>query len=320
MTKRVAILGMGRWGRTWKRVLGEIPGVEVVGDDHLDTGGRRPDYADVIAATGLDAVIITLPVGLHVDAIRHAVERGIPVLCEKPLVATRAELGELVALVDERAVVVRVSQNYRSRGWVRATRTAVADLGAVRHVSIAFAQPEFLDGGRDALPHPLLDDMAIHHMDLLRHLTDSEARVLGAWSARPEPTQYSGETDLDAVLRLSNGALVSYAGTWAARGATTPWDGDWEIRCDGGTVHVQDRRVLVETSAGDLKSRDVTEDPEDADLAAVWVEFAAALDGDPDAGVSVADNARSLSLVFDLQDHALRRTDGSAGTGRGEQK
>ena len=65
MTKRVAILGMGRWGLTWKGVLDAIPGVEVVGTDHLDTGDRRPDYADVIAGTDLDAVIITLPVGMH---------------------------------------------------------------------------------------------------------------------------------------------------------------------------------------------------------------------------------------------------------------
>lgn len=308
MTKRVAILGMGRWGLTWKRVLDAVPGVEVVGSDHLDTGARRPDWADVIEAPDLDGVIITLPVELHLAAIRAAVELRLPVLCEKPLVSSRQELQNLLSLVDETDVVVRVGQNYRARGWVTATCAAIHELGAVRHVRLVFAQPEFLDGGRGDLAHPLLNDMAIHHMDLLRHLTNSEATVLGAWSARPEPTTYSGGTDLDAVLQLSHGALVSYSGTWAARGATTPWDGDWEIRCDGGTVNVRGLQVSVERSTGVVEPRDVAPDHEEhADLAAVWADFTSAIDGDRNTGVSVADNARSVSLVFDLQDSALNR-------------
>ena len=318
MTTRAAILGMGRWGRAWKHVLDAVPGVEVVGDDHLDAGERRPDYADVLATPGLDAVIITLPVNLHLDAIREAVRRGIPVLCEKPLVSSRAELRDLVDVVEASDVVVRVCQNYRSRGWVTAVRAAVHELGSIRHVRIVFAQPEFTDGGRADLAHPLLNDMAIHHMDLLRYLTGSEAIALGAWPARAEPTAYAGDTDLDAVLRLSHGALVSYSGSWAARGATTPWDGDWEIRCDGGTVHVRGLRVFIERSPGDLEPRGYTSpDDENADLTAVWREFSAARHGDAEAAISVADNARSISLVFDLEDLALRRT---CDTGRDEQK
>lgn len=310
MRTRAAILGMGRWGRTWKHVLDAVPGVT-----------RRADYADVLAAPALDVAVITLPVGLHLAAIREAVGRGIPVLCEKPLVSDRAELQDLVELVDATDVVVRVCQNYRARGWVAAARAAVHELGSIRHVRIVFAQPEFTDGGRGELAHPLLDDMAIHHMDLLRHLTDSEATALGAWTARPEPTAYAGATDLDAVLRLSQGALVSYSGSWAARGATTPWDGDWEIRCDDGTVHVRGLQVFVERSPGDLEPR-LYAGPgdENADLTAVWDEFSAAVQGDPAAGISVADNARSISLVFDLEDLARHRTPGSPGTGRDEQK
>lgn len=321
MTKRVAILGMGRWGLTWQRVLDAIPGVEVVGSDHLGTGERRPDWAEVIAAPDLDGVLITLPVGLHLAAIREAVERRLPVLCEKPLVSSRDALQSLLSLADETDVVICVNQNYRARGWVGAARAAVHELGAVRHVRVVFAQPEFLDGGRGELVHPLLNDMAIHHMDLLRHLTNSEATVLGAWTARPEPTTYSGGTDLDAVLRLSRGALVSYSGTWAARGATTPWDGDWEIRCDGGTVYVEGLHVSVERSTGDVEPREsAPDDGEHSDLAAVWADFSAAVDGDTNAGVSVADNARSVSLVFDLEDYALNRSLGSNGTGRDEYK
>jgi predicted dehydrogenase len=302
---------------TWKRVLDDVPEVETVVGDYLDNSSRRQDYREVIATPGVDAAIIALPVGLHLEAIKVAIGRKIPVLCEKPLVSNRGELHDLLTVLGRTDVVVRVAQNYRLRSWVAATRTAVQELGAIRHVRIVFAQPEFMGGGRGELEHPLLNDMVVHHIDLLRHLTGAEATVLGAWSARPEPTRYSGETDLDAVLRLSEGALVSYSGTWAARGAPTPWDGDWEIRCDEGAVLVRGLQVVVEKLMGGIERRDhAPPDNEHADLEAVWSEFNAAIEGDTGAGVTVPDNARTVSLVFDLGDLALGRSLGFSGKGR----
>jgi predicted dehydrogenase len=303
---RVAILGMGRWGQAWKRVLEATPGIEVVVGDP-GAGGARPDFTEVLAAGDLDAAVVTLPLPLHLAAMTAAVARGIPVLCEKPLVADRDELASLSALDAAADVVIRVNQNYRQRQWARVAREAVASLGGIRRVAISFAQPEFLDGGRAELVHPLLDDMVVHHMDLLRHLTGREACVLGAWSSRIEPTPYAGGTDLDAVLRLAGGGHVSYAGTWAARGAVTPWDADWEIRCEGGTVRVRDLEVTVhrtgETVPTSLPSRAPSQ--EDADLADSWREFIAAIAGDERAGVSITDNARTMRLVFELRERAL---------------
>ncbi|WP_438352267.1 Gfo/Idh/MocA family protein [Microbacterium sp. CJ88] len=253
--------------------------------------------------------MITLPVGLHQEAIAYAVKRGIPVLCEKPLVASRTELTELVALAEQTDVVIRVDQNYRLRPWVRSARDALRAAGQLHHVAISFAQPEFLEGKRERLPHPLLDDMTIHHLDLLRYLTGSEAQVLGAWSARLDGTAYVGMTDLDAVLRLDHGALVTYGATWAARGASTPWDANWVFRCGEGTVRVHDLRVSLERPGHRTQIYDADSDAvEHADLLAAWSEFEAAVGGDPFSGVTVGDNERSMSLVFTIQELA------SAGT------
>jgi predicted dehydrogenase len=312
MPRKVAVLGMGRWGRTWCRVLDGEPDVEVAavavrpGATAMELPNVRvfDDLAAALEVEEIDAAIVTLPVGLHLDAIRAAVDRGIPVLCEKPAVATRAELAELVELASGNGTVVRIDQNYRLRPWAAAVRAHLPTIGRFRRVEVAFAQPEFPEGGRDRLAHPLLADMAIHHVDLLRHLTGREATVLRACAARRSDTSYAGSTDLEAELLLDGGAEVGYDGTWAARYATTPWDGDWAFVGDRGILTVRDLAVDVDTGEG--PRRVATTDPPDGDddLAVAWREFARAIDGDAAAGVSAGDNARSLSLVFDLAEAA----------------
>ncbi|MCK8610063.1 Gfo/Idh/MocA family protein [Agromyces sp. C10] len=311
MPRRVAVLGMGRWGRTWCRVLDGEPDVDVV-TVAVRPGGTTVDLPDVhvvddlgsaLDVDGLDAAIVTLPVGLHLDAIRAAVSRGVPVLCEKPAVATRSELSELEQLAGDGAVV-RINQNYRLRPWAESVRAHLPSIGRLLRVEVAFAQPEFPDGGRDRLAHPLLADMAIHHVDLLRHLTGREANVVRASAARRPDTSYAGSTDLEAELLLDGGAQVAYDGTWAARGTITPWDGDWVFVGDRGTLTVRD--LAVDVDAGDGPRRVATTLPPaaDEDLAVAWRDFVRAVDGDDAAGVTTADNSRSLAVVFELAEAA----------------
>ena len=312
MPRKVAVLGMGRWGRTWCRVLDGEPDVEVaaVAVRSGVTAVDRPnvhvfhDLGAALDVEGLDAAIVTLPVGLHLDAIRAAVARGIPVLCEKPAVATRAELAELEELASSEGAVVRINQNYRLRPWATAVCAHLPSIGRLRRVEVAFAQPEFPEGGRDRLAHPLLADMAIHHVDLLRHLTGREATVLRASAARRPDTSYAGSTDLEAELLLDGGAEVAYDGTWAARDATTPWDGDWAFFGDRGTLAVRDLAVDVDTRDGSRRVATTHPPDRDDDLAVAWRDFARAIDGDGAAGVTAGDNARSLALVFDLAEAA----------------
>jgi len=312
MERRVGILGMGRWGNAWHRVLADEPSARVAvvagrrAAARTDLGDVRrvADFRDALAAGGLDAVIVTLPIEWHLPAIREAVARGVPVLCEKPLVANRRQLQEAVDLAAAAETPVLVDQNYRYRPWVRAVREHLPAIGRLEEVRIRFAQPEFPDGGRARLAHPLLADMAIHHVDLLRALTGDEAIVRSAKAARPEDCAYAGLASIDAELMLDGGAAVAYQGTWAARGETTPWDGDWVLRGSDGELRVQGLAVDLD-AAGETRRVATTGPPAaDEDLGTAWRDFVAAVEGDPSAGVTVADNAKSMRLVFDLAEAA----------------
>lgn len=302
---RVMILGMGRWGHVWYDVL-TAAGEEVV----LTAGGRKraesaalhfENYVEALqAATAVDAALITLPVELHLDAVQRCVERGIAVLCEKPAVPDRRALDRLLAEASRPDALVRVDQNYRTRSWARRTREVLATLGAIGQVEISFARREDLGGGRTRLRHPLLDDMSIHHVDLLRFLTGSEVEVLGASASRPKWSAFAQPSDLSALMRLAGGARVVYSGSWSARGSETPWDGDWRFRCERGVLEVSNRRPSLNQGDGPVPVTVNGDVNEDEDLVLVWEEFRRAVAGDRSAGVSVEDHARSLNLVFDL--------------------
>ena len=309
-TFRVAVLGMGRWGRVWADVIDRADGASL-----LATAGSRPwegcherppqhfaDYRDAIEAADADAVVVTLPVHLHLDAARRAAARGLHVLCEKPAVPSRRELRELEDLAESTPTLITVDQNYRQRPWVDAVRRSLPRIGRIAHVSIEFAQPEFLDGGRGDLAHPLIADMAIHHVDLLRHLTGQDARVVAALSGRPMGTQYRGEPDLSAVLALEDKASVTYSGTWSARGHTTPWDGDWLIRGENGSIAVTGLEVSLDLGTGPQLVAPAKHVEDYSDLARVLQQFRRSAAGDAAEDVPLSDNARSLALVFDLAD------------------
>lgn len=312
---RVAVLGLGRWGRTWVPVLDREARTVVA----ATAGGRRdglelatgvphhPSWVDAVDQQDLDAVVVTLPVPLHLEAVRRCVERGLHVLVEKPAVANAAELEQLRQVAAEAraaGVVVMVGQNYRERRWAVATRDQVATLGPLHQVIVHVARTEFLDGGRATLPHPLLDDLAIHHLDLLRFFTGQDARVLEAATTRPPWTSYTGEPDVSALLTLTDGGLATYNATWAARGRQTPYDGDWTLRGEHGCVEVRDLTVLRDGDPVPVPAEPPTPD---ADLAAVLRTFVAAVRDRGPVPTDVEDNARSLGLVFALRDAAVHR-------------
>lgn len=311
----VGILGMGRWGQTWMRVLAREPGVEVVAvaarSRQADVSSRNPllrvygDYRSLLRDHGLDAVIVTLPPGEHLEAVRLAVERDLPVLCEKPLVGTPSELQDMIAIGDRAAATVRVDQNYRMRAWASTVLDHLPTIGRLRRVSIEFAQPELTDGERAVLAHPLLADMSIHHLDLLRFLTGQEACALKAQVGRPHDAHVWGMTDVDAQLVLAEGAEVSYRATWAGRQRPTTWDGDWVFEGDEGEISVRDLSLRIQANRHPLRIVPPSPVMDDEDLLAAWRAFVRAMEGEECRRLpTIADNARSLRLVFDIAEAA----------------
>ena len=176
------------------------------------------------------------------------------VMIEKPLAARRAEadaLRECKGLHPK--LKFMVCQNYRWRPHNQRLKRAIREgmIGAVGSVHLEFRQPECFIGYREFLPAPLLQDVCIHHFDLIRFFTGSDAERIQAWVSRPYWSRYKGNPSTDAIVVMKSGDLANYHGTWAARGQETSWDGNITITGEKGCLGLDSRDRVRFYAPGD---------------------------------------------------------------------
>jgi predicted dehydrogenase len=100
-------------------------------------GARWHDSVDaLLGAEDLDFVDVCTPPSSHAALIEAALDRGLHVLCEKPLVASLAELERLAALARGVPAVLHTVHNWHQAPLVRATDALIREgrIGAVREV------------------------------------------------------------------------------------------------------------------------------------------------------------------------------------------
>src|SRR5690606_30564007 len=134
------------------------------------------------------AVIIATPTHLHAGMIREALQRGIHVFCEKPLVIDPRDSVELSALAAEKGLVTQVGYHNRFVGAFQEVKRLV-DLGAIGAVGTALAEaygPVVLKpAGRTwrserATGGGCLYDYAAHPLNLLTWYLGSPESVSGS--------------------------------------------------------------------------------------------------------------------------------------------
>lgn len=262
MTIRIIHVGLGGWGGDWAR--NAVPPVREVGvgaivDPFEPTRTKTAaaiglpetaafaSLAEALAAVDADAVVITAPAVTHVPLALEALEAGKHVLVEKPFANTAEEAAVAARRAEELGLVLQVSQNYRNYPAPRAVERLVREgaVGELSAISIDFRQwdndlpkatyPHY------AFPHPLINDMAIHHYDLLRMVTGQEAVRVFAKVWDPSYSKYDEEASAVLTIELESGLLVSYRGSWLSRARHTAWAGEWSIQGETGEIFFTSR-------------------------------------------------------------------------------
>ena len=196
--------------------------------------------AQAAQETGATGALVVVPPHLHAVAL-EAYEAGPHVLVEKPLADTMANGREMVAQAEAAGRTLMVSQNYRYKAAPRAVARILAEpwLGAVTSATVEFRKaPQFsLPLVRHGYTHyKLIEDMSIHHFDLMRAVLADEPTAVYAQARNPEWSWFAAPPIVAAVIELQGGGLVQYHGSWVSRGRQTTWDGDWFIDCENGQV------------------------------------------------------------------------------------
>jgi predicted dehydrogenase len=231
---RAAIVGTGFVARVHARALRDL-GVEVAavcgrtlsGAEALagELGGGRPytDLADLLEHEAVDCLHVCTPNSLHAEQALLALERGVHVVCEKPLAGSRDECARLVDAAASRGLVGATCYHVRGYPLVEEMRAAVAagSLGAVRAVHgrylcddalVAGAGGWRLDPARSGSSY-VTADLGAHWLDLAAHVTGLEVvEVLAEF--RGEPLEHTAVL----LLRLEEGATGALVLSAAAAG------------------------------------------------------------------------------------------------------
>jgi predicted dehydrogenase len=187
------------------------------------------DAAAMLAGEEIDVLDVASPRETHGAWVEAAADRGIDVLCQKPLTPTLAEAEALVERVGTR-VRLMVHENWRFRPWYRELKKWIAAgmLGEIALARLSTISSGFLpdaSGRRPALvrqpfmahePRLLIAESLIHHLDTMRFLC-GPLRVVGARTNRTL-AEVVGETLAAIFLETAAGAPVTVIGTMAAPG------------------------------------------------------------------------------------------------------
>lgn len=123
---KLGILGLGRWGTHLLRTFLALPEAQVmaIADPHPQRlGAIQSRFAlplvqcfvtgeAAIAGLELDAVVIATPASTHGQLIQLALERGLHVLCEKPMTLDSVTGATLVRLAADRRRQLMVDHTY----------------------------------------------------------------------------------------------------------------------------------------------------------------------------------------------------------------
>jgi predicted dehydrogenase len=91
---------------------------------------------------GVEAVAIVTPNNMHFPAAKAFLQRGIHVICDKPLTTTLREAKRLAEIVEKSGKVFALTHNYTGYPMVRQAREMVANgvLGDIRLVNASYVQ------------------------------------------------------------------------------------------------------------------------------------------------------------------------------------
>jgi UDP-2-acetamido-3-amino-2,3-dideoxy-glucuronate N-acetyltransferase len=118
MSRNLAVIGGGYWGKKLIRSFNELGALRVICDTSLELlkgyadqypeAGLATSYQDVLTNPNIDVVVIATPAVTHYTLAKEALNAGKAVFVEKPLALRRAEGEELTALAEERKQILMV--------------------------------------------------------------------------------------------------------------------------------------------------------------------------------------------------------------------
>lgn len=217
---KVAVVGTGGWGEQHARIFSRRRDTDLVA-----IVGRTPEkaqaraeaygttaYTDIdrmLDAEQPDLVSVCLPNEGHYIPTLHLIERGVPLLVEKPFVFDLDEADRLLEAAAQRDLFLAINFNHRYAEPVQRARAAIeaGELGEIVFATWRFGgEPNF-----GASPHANLIETQCHGLDMLEHLCGPITSVMAQMTNKTNKDAY---TTLAVALEFGNRAVGSLVGSY----------------------------------------------------------------------------------------------------------
>jgi myo-inositol 2-dehydrogenase/D-chiro-inositol 1-dehydrogenase len=218
---KIALFGAGRIGGLHARNLAahrEVTGLVISDVDQVRAAALAGSIGGSVASDpeaaldGADAAVVAASTNAHAALVRMAVDRGLPVFCEKPLAFDLSETLELVGYVERIGATLQVGFQRRfDPAYVQARKLVErGDLGTIYLVRLIAHDHEPPPAAYIPISGGLFRDSSIHDFDALRWVTGVDVEeVFAAGSVRGFPI-FAEYDDIDTgavILRLTDGTL-----------------------------------------------------------------------------------------------------------------
>ena len=217
----VAVIGVGSMGKNHARIYADMESTNLVAiaDPNSSLTAQLSkkygckgytDYKEMLEKESLDIVSVVVPTELHKNVSFDVISKGIHVLLEKPIAPTVEEGKMIIDFAKKRGVKLMIGHIERFNPAIIELKKRLADneLGRVFKIDINRVGP-FPGRIRDV---GVVVDLAVHDLDIIRYITESEAKRIQAEIDRK--INSSHEDLVKALIRLENGSLCTLSVDW----------------------------------------------------------------------------------------------------------
>jgi predicted dehydrogenase len=299
--ERVQIIGLADVNATALAEAGDLLGVP--------DAARFTDPLALIATTEAKVAFVVIPPGARTPVIRAAAERGIHVLCEKPIAASWEQTLEIGRIARSTGIKLAIMQNYREQNRIRTLRSVLQrpEFRNINLIECRFAVNYTIAtaGGafRHQIPDAFIYEGAEHHLDQLRNLTGAEADwVQGHQWGTPWST-FGVPTCLALLIRMTNGTMVQYSMNHIERGHQNGWHEEYyRVSTENGSVTLDAGDVIHITrdvpGQGELTADIEVIDAGPEEHIALIDQFLDWVAGGSAPFNTFADNVKTMALTF----------------------
>ncbi len=220
------LIGCGFFSQHHLQAWQRMPNVEIVAacDLSIERAQAAAPHAyasaeAMLQAEDLDFIDIATRSHTHLELVSLAAQRGIAMICQKPMAPDWETARLMVEAAENRNARLMIHDNWRWQSWYRAAAAMIArgDIGA----PLAYTFRCRVSDGLGENPYPrqayfrqlarfMIDEVLVHHIDTARLFFGDIASVYAEATTRN--SHIAGEDHALLTLRHTNSAIGSIDG------------------------------------------------------------------------------------------------------------